>query len=107
MLVRMCCPRESVAVAEAEALERGPLEQLVGSDRWRSIGPQLLRSRLVPGSGPWYMDHMSEARVHDHQHLYCLMLDWTGEVCGSRRQSCRFRDTDCSRYRIGHDADGR
>lgn len=108
MLVRMCCQRESVAVVvAAEALGRGLLVQLVGSGRWRSIGPQLLLSWLVPGSGPWSMDHMSEATVHDHWHLYYLMLDWMGAVCGSRRQSCRLRDTDYSRCRIMHGADGR
>ena len=106
MLGRRCCRRESVAVA-AEALERVPLVQLVGSGRWRSVGPQLLHSRLVLGSGPWSTDHMSEATVHDHRHLYCLMLDWMGEVCCSRRQSCRLRDTDYARYRTRHGADGR
>ena len=105
MLERMCCRRESAAVAEA--LERGPSEQPVGSDRWRSIGPQLLRSWLVPGSGPWSKDHMFEAMVHDHRHLYCLMLDLMGEVCGSRRRSCRLRDTDYFRYHTRHGADGR
>ena len=104
MLGRMCCQRESVV---AEALEKGPLVRLVGSGRWRSVGPQLLRSWLVLGSGPWSTDHMSEATVHDHRHLYCLMLDWMGEVCGSRRQSSDLRDTDHSRYRTRHGADGR
>lgn len=105
MLGRMCCRRGSVAVAEA--LERGPLEQLVGSGRWRSVGPRLLRSRLVPGFGPWRMDHMCGATVCDHQHSYCLRLDWMGEVYGSRRRSCRLREADGSRSRIGHGADGR
>lgn len=105
MLGRMCCRRESVVVAEA--LERGPLVQLVGSGRWRSVGPQLLPSRLVLGSGPRSTDHMFEVTVHDHRHLYCLMLDWMGEVCDSRRQSCRLRDIDYSRYRTRHGADGR
>ena len=105
MLGRMCCRHESVAVAEA--LERGPSEQLVGSDRWCSIGPQLLRSCLVPDSGPWHMNHRCEATGRDHQHPCCLMLGWMGEGCGSRPQSCRLQDTDCSRFRIGHGADGR
>lgn len=105
MLGRMCCRRESVAVAEA--LERGPLVQLVGSGRSGSVEHQLLRSRLAPGSDPWRTDHMCEAMVRDHQHLYCLMLGWMGEVCGSRRQSCRLQDTDYSRCRTGHGADGR
>ena len=104
MLGRRCCRRENVAVVEA--LERDQLEQLVGSDRWRSIGPRLLRSRLVLGSDPWHMDHTCEARVLDHQHSYCLMLDWMGEVCGSRRHSC-FQEAGSSRSRIGHGADGR
>lgn len=107
MLVRMCCRRESVVVVAAEALERGPLVQLVGSGRWRSVGPQLPPSWLVPGSGPWSRDHMFEATVHDQRHLYCLMLDWMREVCGCRRQSCRLQDIDYSRYHIMHGADGR
>ena len=104
MLGRMYYLRESVAVAGA--LERDPLDSLAGSALWYSIGRQLLRSRLVLDSDPWRMDHMCEATVRDHQYLYCLMLDGMGEACGSRHRSCRLREIDCSRYRIGHGADG-
>lgn len=105
MLERMCCRRESVAAAEASG--RGPLERTVGSDRWHPIGPQLPRAPLVHDSGPWRMDHMYEGTARDHQHLRSLMLDWRGEVCGSRRQNCRLRGTECSRYRKGRGVDGR
>lgn len=103
----MCCRRGSVAVAVAEALGRGLLGWLVGFGRWHLIGPLLLRSRLGLGSGPWRMGRMCGAKVRGHLSLYCQKLDGSGEVCGSRRQSCHLRRTDCSRYRTGRDVDER
>ena len=102
---RLCCRLERTAVAEALAM--GPSVQLADSDRQRSIGPQLRQLQLVPGFGPWCMDHICEAKARDHHRLNSLMLDWLDGACGYRRQSCRFRDTDYFRFRIEHGAAGR
>ena len=102
---RLCCRLERVAVAEASGM--GPLVRLADSDRRRSIDPQLRQLQLVPGFGPWCMDHTCEATARDHRRLHFPMLDWLDGACDSRRQSCRFRDTDYFHFRIERGAAGR